>query len=152
MALDLDNYLDRITELQQTITTNAHASKVAGYTQSDYPYWTNLVTTPVAVERFAHNEWRYDISVVMRLHRGNALEGEDTQLELVCIQDIADTYNAFLTNKLLTTATYTAPQAGYAPHTLNLQSQGVVVIPTASEAGDLGTVYTLTFSHYEYEG
>lgn len=150
MALDIDNYLNRITALQRTVTgSNTHASKVVFYRQSDYPYWTNHVgiTTPT---QFSATEFAYEITVTMRLHRGLVNEGEDTQLETVCLADIPSVLNAFLTNRLLTVDTYTEPQAGFAPGTLRITSDGVVAIPSGASE-DMGSQYSLLWVHYEEE-
>ena len=62
--MDIANYLARITEFQETITPNAKAVPVSIYTQGDYPYWLNRVTS-INSSRSSVGVYRarYDISI-----------------------------------------------------------------------------------------
>lgn len=149
--IDIANYLERITELQQAAIPESTAAPVAVYSQGDYPYWTNQLTTVTPSTGMGLEFKRYDITIVMTLHRGKVLSGERTQLERQCQSDVFTILSKFLevSARQLITTNYTTVQSGYQPNTHTLSSNGVVFISTNDTATDMGTQYTLQFAHID---
>lgn len=147
--MDIENYLERITELQEAAIAESNAVPVAVYSQSNYPYWTNhLSAVNPTISSYDFTE--YAVTVVSTLYRGKVLSGERTQLERQCQLDTIAVLQALTAPNArnLITTYHTAVQDGYRPYSLTVTSQGVVIVSNG-DITDMGSQYQLQFSHID---
>jgi len=147
MTIDLSLFRTRIATMEEAAITGSKAYKFAFMQGYPHPFWSNDLrgVTPVKLNG---QTWRYDVTMILRLHRGYVTEGYDGDLEGTCTGDILTVLQYFQTYRDLTTASLTTMLNGLVPGSAAITSRGVVPLNSAPNL-EIGTEYELTFSILE---
>jgi hypothetical protein len=150
---DLDNYMARITEIEELIVPGSIAVKNPKQVPRDYPYWLHIAGSGSPIKG-SSRQWEMVLTIRAWLVRGTAGAMGDYTIEKTIMDDIITVAWNFLMidgYNNLKTPTYPDIQAGYALDSLTISNgsryEGQTVI-----GGDLllGSIHTLTFSHHMF--
>ena len=146
---DIDNYLSRIAEIQETIVTGSIAVKNPKAAPSDPPFWL-MHAQGQTTQPEASNVWVVNLSVrfILVRKKGKGALG-DYAAEKTLIDDMIDVLWYFTTTadyRNLITATYTTVQAGFVPDSVVISNQER--FNNMTSVGEcVGSIHTLTWSH-----
>jgi len=145
---DIDNYLDRINEIEQLIVTDSIVIKNPAQGSLQYPYWLHIAGGG-APQKGSANEWLLTFNIRILLVRGAAGSMGDYAVETQILTDIANVAWNFMGRddyRNLRTPTYTTIQSGFDLDSVIVSNQtrfeGAVV------TGDVvGSLHTISFRH-----
>jgi len=145
---DIDNYLDRITEIEQLIVTDSTVVKNPVQVPLRYPYWLHIAGGGNP-QKGSANEWLLTFTVRMLLVRGVAGAMGDFAVETQILTDISNVAWHFMGRddyRNLRTPTYTTIQAGFDLDSVQISNQTRFEGPVVT--GEvLGSLHTLSFRH-----
>jgi len=158
---DLDNYMARITEIEELIVPGSIAVKNPKQIPRDYPYWLHIANSGTP-QKGSSNEWVLTFSIRALLVRGTAGAMGDYTVETTIMDDIIEVAWNFLMDdnyRNLKTPTYPTLQAGYALDSLAINNSiryegevaaGIGAGGTPLVRNIVGSLYTITFLHRMY--
>ena len=145
---DIDNYLDRINEIEQLIITDSAVVKNPVNVPMHYPYWLHIAGGG-APQKASSNQWLETYSIRILLVRSPAGAMGDYEVETQILKDIANVAWYFMTvddYRNLRTPTYTAIQQGFDPDSVTITNQ--IRFAGAVITGEvMGSLHTITFRH-----
>ena len=146
---DLDNYLDRITAIQETIVAGSQASKLP-LPSGDFPYWLNLYLIPRIRMNTDAKSSALTLICQMQLIRGKSTGTFQEGIETQIIADYSDVLWAFATDenyKRLIVGAFTAIQPGFVPSSVKIATMSRTELSQANTGEVLGSFYTLEWQH-----
>ena len=149
---DLDNYLDRITEIEAIIVSGSTTIKNPSEAPMDPPFWLHIASSQnTQVLSPAHRYTTFSIrTLLVRRYGEGALGDWKTETELM--QDMIDVnwnFTSLEDYRNLVTATYTTIQSGFALDSVVVSNQNRFSGPTA--VGQcLGSIHTISWGHWSF--
>ena len=146
---DLDNYLDRITAIQEEIVTGSQASKLP-LPSGDPPYWLNLYLIPRIRMNTDVKSSVLTLICQMQLIRGAKTSTFQEETETQIIADYADVLWAFSTDegyRRLIVGAFTAIQPGFIPNSVKIATLSRTELQQANTGELLGSFYNLEWQH-----
>jgi hypothetical protein len=145
---DIDNYLDRINEIEQLIVTDSSVVKNPVNVPMEYPYWLHIAGGG-APSKGSANQWLETFQIRVLLVRGPAGAMGDYEVETQILKDIANVAWYFMTvddYRNLRTPTYTSIQQGFDPDSVTVTNQ--IRFQGAVVTGEVvGSLHTVNFRH-----
>jgi hypothetical protein len=145
---DIDNYLDRINEIEQLIIPTSIVVKNPVNAQPEYPYWLHIAGGG-APQKGSANQWLETFTIRILLARAPAGAMGDYEVETQILKDIANVAWYFMSvedYRNLRTPTYTSIQQGFDPDSViisnQIRTQAVVVTGEV-----VGSLHTISFRH-----
>ena len=145
---DIDNYLDRINEIEQLIVTDSIVVKDPVNVPIQYPYWLHIAGGG-APQKGSSNEWLLTFTVRILLVRGAAGAMGDYAVETQILSDISNVAWHFMGRddyRNLKTPTYATIQAGFDLDSVIISNQSRFEGPVVT--GEVvGSLHMLSFRH-----
>lgn len=151
MTVPIAQYLQRITDKQESLIANSQAFAFANVSHDTYPFWANQVgllpsDTPL---NNAQRKWRVQITI--SLFVGKATAGISGEIETEAqgyLYTVASGFDDLA--PAFTTPNYTTGQTGYAPGSLRVSGANIVLIGGSENSSpDIAVQTTITFTHNE---
>ena len=144
---DLENYVLRLGALQQLAVPESMVSTSPSAGSPKLPYWLNFAGAARSKKRSSlHREYGFRIlSVLIRANQKGGFS--NANLEAQILQDMVDIMEYFEEVHNLTSASYTTPQPGFVPNSLECKSTGRFETSSAQGAQLVGSTYEFTWIH-----